>query len=236
MPSKRFFSLSAWLLAAVLLFSFAQKAFWVPDSLAANADERFTVVIDAGHGGIDAGATGANGVKEKDLNLAIAMLLAEFFREAGVNVVMTRSTDALVLLPSDEGAPSRKQRDLVNRSDIAAQYPNALLLSVHMNSYPAPQYRGFECYYSENREESRVYAAAIQSAVVKDHEPYNKRGIKIGSHIFLLKHAVSPAVLIECGFLSNAEDAAKLSDKDYQKQLSFSIFCAIMEVNKKVSL
>ena len=226
-----FFALGALLLSVAFLLSGTQRLF-SPSALAASASPSFRVVIDAGHGGIDDGAIGIGGVREKDLNLAFAQALATLFREAGADVVMTRTEDALVLKAEDENAPSRKSRDLANRLAVGVQNPDALFISIHMNSFPLEKYRGFEIYYSTNHPESRIYADAIRRAVVEKHEPYNTRALKAGGNLYLLKHLQTPAVLLECGFLSNAQDAAKLSDKDYQNQLCFSIFCAIMEVKR----
>ncbi len=231
---KRFFSFSALLLCAALLFCRLQSAFPMA-AVQAGAGERFTVVIDAGHGGTDAGAIGINGALEKDLNLVFAQTLAALFKENGANVVFTRETDALVLKAGEENAPSRKACDLKNRAEIGNSVEHALFISIHMNSFPEEKYKGFETYYSLNTPESRLYAEAIQSTVKERHEPESRRRAKGSEDIYLLANLEGPAVLIECGFLSNKEDAAKLSSKDYQKELCFSVFCAIMEVKEKLS-
>lgn len=231
---KCFFSFSALLLCIALLFCRLQTTFPVAN-VQASAETRFTVVIDAGHGGTDAGAIGVNGVLEKDLNLVYAQTLAALFREKGVTVVFTREKDALVLKAGEEKAPSRKACDLKNRVEIANSVENALFISIHMNSFPEEKYKGFEAYYSLNTPESRIYAEAVQSAVKEKHEPNSRRRAKGSEDIYLLANAKGPAVLLECGFLSSKEDAAKLSSKDYQKELCFSVFCAIMEVKEKLS-
>ena len=231
---KRYLSFFAFLLCAALVFCRLQSSFPTA-ALQAGKEETFTVIIDAGHGGMDAGAIGINGALEKNLNLAYAETLAALFREAGVNVLMTRNEDSLVLKEGEENSPSRKACDLKNRVEIGSGIENALFLSVHMNSFPESKYKGFECYYSLNNEESRVYAEAIQCAVKEKHEPNSRRCAKGSEDIYLLAHLNIPAVLIECGFISNKEDAAKLSSKDYQKELCFSVFYAIMEMKEKTS-
>ncbi len=189
-----------------------------------------TVILDAGHGGKDAGAIGVNGALEKDLNLAVTLLLAEHFRAAGVNVILTRETDDLVLSEEEKRMTGRKAKDLANRLAVARENPHALFVSIHMNSFPTARYRGLEVYYAADAK-SREVAAAIMKGVKEGLIPDNTRTAKAtGGSIYLLDNAVTPAVLVECGFLSNGEDAANLSDKDYQKQLSFCLFCAIMEV------
>lgn len=230
--NRIFLSFALFLLGTALFFYVMQKPLLSPLATAASAEDAFTVVIDAGHGGIDAGAIGVNGSIEKDLNLVFAETLAALFEENGVRVLLTRKSDTLVLKDGEENAPSRKACDLKNRVALANSVENALLISIHMNSFPEEKYRGFEVYYSENHPDSRLYAEGIQSAVKEKHEPYSKRRAKASDSIYLLAHSQNPAILIECGFLSNREDAAKLSDKDYQKELSFSVFCAIMEVKE----
>ncbi len=229
---KKYMGFSALFLCAVLFFSVTQSL-WHYVLLPVSAEEGFCVIIDAGHGGIDSGTVGVNGALEKDLNFIFAQTLAAMFKEAGVRVIMTRTEDALVLKAEDETASSKKSRDLANRLAMADSEPDALLISIHMNSYPIEKYSGFEAYYSENHPDSLKYANAIVAAVKADHEPENRRPVKKGKNIYLLEHAQNPAVLLECGFLSNASDAKKLSDKDYQKELCFSIFCAIMDVKEK---
>lgn len=189
-----------------------------------------TVILDAGHGGIDAGAIGTNGVLEKDLNLAVTLLLAERFREAGVKVVLTRTEDALVLSEGDERSPGRKARDLEGRLSVAKKYPHALFVSIHMNSFPTSSCKGLEVHYADDAV-SEAVAKSVMRRAKETLMPYSRRTPKrADENIYLLANAVTSAVLIECGFLSNPEEAAKLTDKDYQKELSFCLFYAIMEV------
>ena len=189
-----------------------------------------TVILDAGHGGIDAGAIGVNGALEKDLNLAVTLLLAERFREAGVRVVLTRTEDALVLSEGDEKAPGRKVRDLEGRLAVAKQYPDALFVSIHMNSFPAASCQGLEVHYADDAVSEAVAKSVMQRAKETLKPSSRRTPKKADENIYILANAVTPAVLIECGFMSNAEEAGKLSDKDYQKELSFCLFYAIMEV------
>ena len=233
MSTKSFLSLSALLFSCVLLFSYFQPSI---QSVAANATAKapITVVIDAGHGGKDVGAVGINGAFEKDLNLLFASTLAEIFRENGACVILTRESDELVLKAGEENAPSKKACDVRNRTEIANSAGCDLFISLHMNSFPTEKYKGFEAYYSPNAPESRLYAERIQEKVKERHEPESRRVARASDKIYLLANAECPAVLLECGFLSNGEDAQKLSSKDYQKELCFSIFCAIMEVKEKL--
>ncbi|MBQ9735498.1 MAG: N-acetylmuramoyl-L-alanine amidase [Clostridia bacterium] len=187
------------------------------------------VILDAGHGGIDAGAVGAAGSKEKELVLAYALTLKEMFTEAGVPVLLTRTEDALVLGGEDEGQRGRKAKDLKNRAAIAARYPGAVFVSLHMNAYPVAKYRGFEVYYGAG-EGSRPLAERITARVKKEVDPvYTRTPRAAGEGIYLLSHMTNTAVLVEFGFLSCPEEEAKLLEKDYQKKLCFCVFYAIME-------
>ena len=191
-------------------------------------------VLDAGHGGEDAGAVGEDGTKEKDLNLAVSQLLGEMLTAAGQQVVYTRTEDKLLYTEEQNVRGQRKMYDLRNRLAVAEETPGAILVSIHMNKFPAPQYSGLQVYYGMGDAGSRLLAEAIQTGVRADLQPQNKRACRAaGEEIYLLHRATVPAVLIECGFLSNPAECQKLSDKDYQRQLSFSIFCAMIEYIEK---
>ena len=230
LSGKRFLSLAALAFSALLLISFLSRAHNSAAIPTAVVPDGRTVILDAGHGGQDAGAIGVNGALEKDLNLSVTLLLAERLRAAGVRVILTRETDEMVLSEAEKKATGRKAKDLANRLAVAKAYPDALFVSIHMNSFPVGKYKGFEVYYAADGT-SRLLAESMMGKVKETLIPDNTRTAKAaGESIYLLYNAVTPAVLVECGFLSNGEDAAKLSDKDYQKQLSFCLFCAIMEV------
>lgn len=198
------------------------------DAEAASAEEML-VIIDAGHGGEDVGATGVNGVYEKDLNLSLAFILGEMLTEKGFAVVYTRNEDKMLYKDSENIKGIRKISDLKNRCKIAKNYPNAIFVSIHMNTFADGRYSGLQVYYSTQNSESEVLANAIQTSVKKEMQPDNNRKIKAGKDIYVLENINNVAVLVECGFLSNPEEAKKLSEKEYQKMLSFSIICGIIE-------
>ena len=222
----------SFLFLAVGALTFFLSAKAVRADRPAECPVRGTVILDAGHGGADGGAVGVNGVAEKDLNLAVAETLAGLLREAGYEVIMTRSDDRLLLGEGEDVKGHRKEYDLKNRLAIAKAHPDAIFVSIHMNTYQASKYSGLQVYYADNTE-SRRLAYAVQSAVVEGVQPENHRvPHAAGSSIYLLDNAVGTAVLIECGFLSNPEECALLSQKDYRARLSFSIFCGMIEYMK----
>lgn len=201
------------------------------ESTASSSEQkRLTVILDAGHGGEDGGAVSASGIFEKDLNLSIASRLKTLFEANGVEVIMTRTKDTLLYDRNVNYMGRKKVLDLEARKEIGEKYPNALFISIHMNAYPLTQYKGLQVWYSENNQQSREYAEEIQKTVCKTLQAENKRQIKPAtSAIYLLHNLKSPSILIECGFLSNKEEAECLSDPAYQSSLAFAIFVSVME-------
>ena len=186
-----------------------------------SSEKTLTVVLDAGHGGEDGGAIGKSNVYEKDLNLSIALKIGTKLKESGINVVFTRTEDILLYDRNVDFTNKKKALDLAARVKIAQDTPNCVFVSIHMNSFSQPQYRGFQIYYSKNNTLSRILATDIQSAVKADLQPWNNRKItEATSRIFILDRLTCPAILIECGFLSNAEECRLLTTEIYQNQLS----------------
>ena len=192
------------------------------------AKRNITVIIDAGHGGEDGGCEG-NGLIEKDLNLDIARRVASLLEEAGVKVVMTRDTDILLYDKNSDYVGKKKAQDVRKRLEIAQNQENPVLVSIHMNYFAQTQYSGLQVWYSKNDARSKILANLIQTGTKNALQPSNNRSTKEAtSGIFLLHNATFPAVLIECGFLSNPEEARSLSDAEYREKLAKIFFNAIM--------
>lgn len=187
------------------------------------------VILDAGHGGEDPGTVGVTGVYEKDLNLQMVLQIGELLEERGYVVVYTRTDDRLLYTEEENIKGIRKTSDLKNRCKAANKYPDSILVSIHMNSFGDGKYSGLQVYYSSNDDESRGLAEKIQSSVRDGLQKENKRVIKEGKGMYILDKSEPTSVLIECGFLSNKVECEKLSEKEYQKELSFSIVCGIIE-------
>ncbi len=190
------------------------------------------VVIDAGHGGEDCGAVGTTGVYEKVLNMQISLEIGEALKSRGYTVVYTRTEDKLLYTSAENIKGIRKISDLKNRCKIANSYPDAMFISVHMNSYSEAKYQGLQVYYAESKPESSALAGKIQANVRSRLQKNNKRQIKKGEGIYVLENTEPVSVLVECGFLTNDAECKKLSEKEYQKQLSFAIVCGIIEYNE----
>lgn len=186
-----------------------------------------TVVIDAGHGGIDGGATSCTGVLESGFNLQIACKLEDLLHLLGYETVMIRRTDTSVYTEGNTIA-AQKVSDLKERVRIANETENAILVSIHQNTFSDQRYRGAQVFYAPS-EGSRELAQILQSKL-----PGNSRECKIAGAIYLLQNIHCPGVLVECGFLSNPAEEALLRTDAYQQKLCGIMAAAIAEfVNGK---
>jgi N-acetylmuramoyl-L-alanine amidase len=178
-----------------------------------------TVIIDPGHGGSDPGATGVGGVVEKDLNLIIAKKLQSTLDQAGFAIIMTREDDRSIYDAGSISLAEMKDSDLNNRIMIIKEHPHAIFISIHQNSDTNATYFGTQVYYSANNPNSKILAKMIQAEVKKELEPNNTRNVHPPGILRVLLKAPTPAVLIECGFISNQDDARNLQNGDYQDEL-----------------
>ena len=204
-------------LAAVLLGGAALGIFCGIAASPASSVMQKTVVIDAGHGGVDGGVVGkTSGRKESDINLSISRYLQEEFEEAGFLVVQTRPTEAGLYGMATAGY---KRRDMQKRAEIINSNSPALMISVHQNFFSLSSRRGAQVFFRENSENSRTLACSIQSALNNMPECVKKTDALKGDY-YVLNCNDFPAVIVECGFLSNAEDEALLLSREYQKRLA----------------
>lgn len=193
------------------------------------------LVIDAGHGGEDGGASSAAGLVEKEVNLAVAEHLRDLCETAGIRVIMTRTEDKLLYDRNVDFNGRKKVLDLAARWNIGEQAAanamaeggGALFVSIHMNAFPQTRYAGMQVWYGMADPRSAAVAESIQQASTA-LMPENTRKIKAaGSNIYLLDRLSTPAVLVECGFLSNPAEAERLSDDSYRRALATVIFSAV---------
>lgn len=191
-----------------------------------------TVVLDAGHGGEDGGAVGEGEVVEKDINLSVALKLRDILQVSGYNVIMTREKDIAIYDDDAETLREKKRSDLHNRLDIIEKNSgeNTIFISIHQNKFPDPKYHGTQIFYSKHDPKSMDLAQSVRKSVTQFLQPDNEREIKeANKKIYLLNNAQIPAVVVECGFLSNPEECAKLADKNYQSEMAFSVYCGISD-------
>ena len=187
-----------------------------------------TIVIDAGHGGVDGGAVSRQGAVEKDLNLAIALFLRDYLQEAGALVIMTREDDRDLADEGTRGFSRRKTEDLLRRVELIRREKPDLVVSIHMNSFPSPRWHGAQTFYYPNHPDNAELAALIQDEIRRSLENTN-RSANQANEVFLLKAIEDvPSVLVEVGFLSNPREAGMLSDPEYQRAAAASIYQGIL--------
>lgn len=184
------------------------------------------VVIDAGHGGADPGKVGVDGSLEKDINLQIARKLQTFLAMEDVDAVLTRESDAGLY---DENASNKKVQDMKNRVAIIEEKKPALTVSIHQNSYHEEYVHGAQAFYYAGSEKSKELAERIQQVMALELDKDNTRQAKANDSYYLLKKTSSPIVIVECGFLSNYEEAQKLSSDIYQEKVAWAIQLAILQ-------
>lgn len=186
--------------------------------------EKGTVIIDAGHGGEDGGAVGIDGTLEKDINLAIALQLRDLLVLDHYKVILIRDGDYSVGDSSLDTVAQRKRADTKYRLQTVIETGECIYIGIHQNFFAQSKYSGAQMFYSGNREESSLLAEAIRSSIVSNLQPENNRQSKQAEKgIYILFHAQVPAVFVECGFLSNPEENARLKQPDYQKQMAEAI-------------
>ncbi len=219
----------------VIIFSVLTVGSHIIDKLAVDmvSSDNFqnkTVIIDAGHGGIDGGTSASDGTVEKNLNLQISLKINEILMSMGVKTVMTRTDDADL---SDENASTIRQKkvsDIKKRLSIINETEDAVFVSIHQNHFTQEKYSGAQVFYSKNNPQSRDLAEKIRFQLITVLQIDNTREIKqSGSEIYLLHHAKVPAVMVECGFLSNYNETQLLKNEEYQQKLAFTISMGIID-------
>ena len=184
------------------------------------------ILVDAGHGGIDSGMVGIEGLKEKGINLEIAIKLKAVLEKRGFTVMMTREEDKGLY---KDNTQNMKAQDLQNRIAMIKEYAPVLSVSIHQNSYPEEYVHGAQVFYYNGSSGGEQLAGLIQTQLVQDLDPENHRQIKPNDSYYLLKKTKGTIVIVECGFLSNAAEAGKLCDEAYQDRVAWSIHKGILQ-------
>ena len=179
------------------------------------------IVIDAGHGGIDGGATSCTGVLESHINLEIALRLENVFHLLGYDTVMIRRTDESIYTQGNTIA-SQKVSDLKERVRIVNETPGAILISIHQNTYADSRYRGAQVFYGKD-DQSKEIAQSMQQNIITILNPDSHRKSKQAKGVYLMENITAPGILIECAFLTNPEEEALIRDVNYQMKL-----CAVI--------
>ena len=212
------------LILTALTFLLCFAALAETDVIAAKSGVK--IVLDAGHVGIDGGVKGVKtGVPESEINLAVVKKLETYLVSAGITVVLTRSSDAGLY---GVASSTLKRRDMEKRKEIIEKAAPTMVVSVHMNYYPNSTRRGGQTFYKAESESSKALANSIQkslNALYKDVKDYSP----LKGDYYILNCTEYPSVIAECGFLSNPEDEALLTDGEFQSELAYSLFIGIID-------
>lgn len=187
--------------------------------------KQVTVVIDPGHGGRDPGKIGVNGILEKDLNLMVSLRLESLLKENDINVIMTRTEDTGLYSESDS---NKKRADMRKRVDIINNSGAVLAVSIHQNSFVEEYVRGAQVFYHGSSVQGKELAIILQDQLIKTLKDGNHRKAKSNESYYMLRMTQCPLVIVECGYLSNHNEAALLSDPEYQEKLAWAVHLGIL--------
>lgn len=219
-------SMSAYIVSAIIVFASILTAIGSSNIVhlaSTTVVQGPIVIVDPGHGGVDGGASSADGLLEKDVNLTIALKLRDFLRINGYTVIMTRESDMSIHDDSAKTIRQKKVSDMNNRLNIIKSLPGSIFISIHQNSFPQSQYSGTQVFYSKNNPDSEKLAEVVKTGIDGFIKPKKSRKIKpIGKTSFLMNQTTETSILIECGFLSNSEDVRLIQDNAYQGKLALS--------------
>ena len=188
-----------------------------------------TIVLEPGHEGIDAGAT-ENNISEKNINLNISKELKYYLEDNGYKVILTRTEDKTTANPQRPKGTSQKKSDLEER--VKTSKKGDIFISIHLNKFEIEKYRGAQVFYADN-EESKVLGETLQEALLQLDETNNRKAKNAKTSIYVLKNAKTPAVLVECGFLSNNAEAELLKTHEYQKEIAKALYEGIKNYIEK---
>ena len=192
------------------------------------------IVVDAGHGLPDEGAVGFNGTTEQALNLSIALKLQKLLEQSGTKVILTRSDENGIYSSDSKSIRNKKVSDTKNRVEIGNNVDADIFVSIHLNKYPPSQiYRGWQTFYQKGNESSKLIANIIQENLNKNIEFKNNRTPLPITGIYIMDNVKVPSVIVECGFLSNPEEAELLKQDSYQNKLAWGIYIGLQEYFSK---
>jgi N-acetylmuramoyl-L-alanine amidase len=183
------------------------------------------IIIDPGHGGNDPGKVGVNDALEKDINLKISFYLKSFLEQNGFEVIMTRTTDEGLYSKTDS---NKKATDLKNRVKLINEANPILAVSIHQNSFGQESSKGAQVFYHAKSDEGKIFAEIVQERIKKSIGDGNKRIAKANQDYYMLKNTECPFIFVECGFLSNYEEATILCDEAYQEKMAWAIHLGVI--------
>ena len=222
------------LIALIIICAKTDNNYLILTSNTVENEAKPIIILDAGHGGFDGGAVHGT-IVEKDINLQFALLLEPMLKAFGYEVIMTRTTDTGTEDSGLSTIRSKKVSDINNRLNLIESTDIECFISLHQNMFSQSKYRGTQVFYGASHPESEIYAECVQSAVKSLLQNDNNRTIKqCGKNIYLMYKTTKPAVLIECGFMSNSEELDLLLNENYRKKLNFCILSGILNGRKTI--
>ena len=218
---EKLIHMMGWMIGLLVVLAIIYGSFTMSRKVVSTAgeEEQIHIILDAGHGGSDPGKVGVNGVLEKDINLSIVKKVQILLEKEGITVYLTRDSDKRV---SQSGEEFSKSEDMKERVKLINKINPQLVVSVHQNSYPSEEVKGGQVFYYQTSEESKRYAEILQEAI-RTVDANNNRQAKGNDTYYLLKKTKIPTIIVECGFLSNWEEAEKLSKETYQEEMAQAI-------------
>lgn len=226
---KRMIFINLSIVISILIYSLSSNTFSKAQLASSTPISNHTIIVDAGHGSPDGGATGLDGSIESDLNLSIVLKLQNLLESSNCTVILTRSDENGIYEADSNTIREKKISDMKNRVNIANNSNAEIFVSIHMNKLEQTQYSGWQTFYKNQDEKSRQIAERIQLSLNNFIKKTNSREIKSISGIYLTKNVEIPLVLVECGFLSNAEENKLLQTDSYQNELAWSIYIGLMD-------
>lgn len=213
-------------IAGIITYITAKDVF---EEVSVKGGKKYKVVIDSGHGGIDPGKVGVNGAYEKDINLAIALYLKKELEDKDCEVIMTRETDTGLYNENDS---SKKAADLKRRVELMNNGNPDVIVSIHQNSFTQESSKGAQVFYQTTSTEGKKFAEIMQKQLADSLDKSNKRVAKPNSDYYILKNSKSVAIIVECGFLSNPQEAQMLVSSDYQKKIAEAVAAGVLDYLK----
>ena len=218
----------------ILLFAFAllpKPVNYNKQTLLVNSStvSNYTIILDAGHGLPDGGATNKYGVSEEEINLKIVLKLQKLLEQSGYVVILTRSDENGIYDSDEDSMKNKKISDLKKRVELANAEKADIFISIHLNKIPQEKYYGWQTFYQKNNEDSKELAFDIQNNLNFSIQKYNKREILPLEGKYIMDNVKIPTVTVECGFLSNEQESKELQEDEYQENLAWGIYTGIMD-------
>ena len=230
---KKYFELAMAALLLILVYIFSSKMPALRTTADGEKEEKKTVVIDPGHGGIDGGTISVLGDEEQDINLSISLKLRNKLKDRGVGVVMIRETDTGLYGENDS---NKKVADMKARCQLINEVNPNLMISIHQNNYSSEGVKGAQVFYYSHSAEGEKAAVILQNHLRETLDKDNQRKAKKNDNYYILLNVKCPAVIAECGFLSNYSEAELLKTDDYQEKVAQALcdgICEYLELEKQ---